>query len=152
MAFYLTLICSLPPAVHAEETISEIDPLVAGVVAVRNNALVRKVRIRADNAVVPDRDIIVVKAGQSGRYRLAGFPPDRILNVTVLPLGAVGTVPASPAAGWTMESFDIRPFPIRSNAGGEVEIQIGVTLATTGGNIPYVSANYNGLFNISVTY
>ena len=138
--FVLPLILLPFQAVGAIE-FEELRQLNLGTVAVVDNASASSVSVSRSGIVDAEGKILVVSSPTPGRYQVSGFPPNaRIeLDAEVATLTVGDTGAPEPL---TLIEYDANE--LQSNEFGEVVLQLGATMQTSGSGEGYVDAPYAG--------
>ncbi len=127
---------------------TEITPLSFGRFVVADNTSVSTLTIyhtgrtqRSTNNIYP------IEFGTAGEYQLFNFPAFTPLDIAI-----TGTTISAPGP---TERFTIGNFTfddVTTDANGEAIIIVGATISTSGNGTPYVSAEYDSIYNIVISY
>lgn len=131
------------------QTITTIQPLDFGeAVVFDNNAQYELIVTRTGN-VSSDPQFSIIEPPTEGIYLLSGAPArQRITTINInVDQQMVGT-----GENFIIDSFDIRHNPQTDNS-GELMVEVGARLLTTGSGIPYTAAtSFNAVMTMDIIY
>ena len=132
----LMLFVSLPllaaPAVTADVALN------FGVLAVKSNDAVSTLTVSSGGAVSFTGEVIPIGGAVRGEYRLTGFPPGVLLDVTL------DDATLSAGGGGSPEFLTVTNYQnptLLADAAGEAVVPIGATLQTSASTVMYVEAD-----------
>lgn len=123
-----------------------------GKLVVLDNSDVYTLSIQPDGRINAPPQIALINPGQPGRYLLYDFPANTQLNLSIanLPSGS------GFSAGTTEAEFSMALFLTQSawttNALGEVLVEVGGSLSTSGDGKRYLNGEYFKNFQMKIDY
>lgn len=143
------LLVSVSPGALAATAVTADVELDFGVLAVKANDAVSTMTITSAGGVSSTGDIIPIGGATRGEYRLTGFPPGVLLDVTL------DNATLSAGGGDLPEYLTVLNYDnptLFSDASGEAVVPVGATLQTSGSTTMYVDAPYSDSTQIRVRY
>ncbi len=147
--FVVVLLLPVSPVLVAAPSVTEDVSLDFGILAVKNNDSVSTLRIASTGGVTSTGEAIPIGGAVRGEYRLSGFPPGVLLEVTL------DDVSLSVGGGGLPEFLTVTRYEaptLISDTTGEARVPIGATLETSGSTVMYVDAPYYYSTQIRVRY
>jgi len=138
--FFLGFLSIQP--VTAAPGMEQLSALDFGTLAVVSNGSVSTLELSHSGRVIAvTGGLVVVAEGAPGRFRLTGFPPDTVIDVTAdeafVSAGGTGLPERIKVADYTTAR-------IQTSAAGEAEVQLGASFSTSGNSGSYEDAPYTG--------
>lgn len=152
----ILFIATMPPAAFAYSNDGvEIEPLTFGQGIITDNSAVRSCVIPAGGTETCDPQIILLRAGSYGAFRLSDYDP----SVQVWASVDDSSTTLSNGGG---QIFDVKNFTFSPdlhdigtaavpNADGTLTLLVGATLQTRAGTT-YDSTTYRGTFSLQINY
>ena len=148
LVFAICAACLL--VVSAEATITEIQPLDFGTIALSSSVSTRTLEISPGGGIFPSSGVFIVTAGQAGRFDLTNFPPNTLLFISVsdgdLTQGGVGTGDA-----FTVSNYRTDPLPITDGT-GSYTLRLGATLEADSGVPVYSDTTFSDSVTLTVNF
>ena len=141
-------LCGSPWLMAAPLVTAEV-PLDFGEMAVKSNTAVSTLQITSAGTVTFSGDVIPLGGAMRGEYRLTGFPPGVLLEVTL------DNANLSAGGGGLPELLLVTNYDaptLLSDPSGEALVPLGASLKTNGSTVMYVDAPYSGTTQIRVRY
>ena len=141
----LNIAFTLPAAADVTTT-QELD---FGEAVITGNDVPYAINLQSNGNYTSDGVFIFVEDPQEGIYFVDGLPPNTaITSVTVV----VDQQMIGPGEDFTIDNFDIDA-PSTSNENGEITINLGARLQTSGTSLPYVhNADFESIMTITINY
>ena len=131
------------------QTVTEIQPLSLGAIAVSKNSTKESLTIQLDGKTKRSSGIIPTVPGSVGQFALNGFPSSQSLAVSIDP---VVLSLAGDGLGKTF-SLGFSYFPlVTTDANGDAVLDIGATLKTSGDGTSYGNNAHFGNATISFSW
>lgn len=123
-----------------------------GKIVVLDNLHVYTLTIQPDGRINSSPQIAVIDNGLPGRYLLYDFPENTQLNLSIsaLPTGSGFSV-GTPEGIFTMALF-LTQYTWTTNALGEVLVEVGGSLSTSGDGKRYLNGEYFQNFQMNIDY
>lgn len=142
----IALINMISATVYADSF--EIVPLWFGRFVVADNSTVSTMTIRHDGRnPIATNQIYPIEFGTAGEYQLFNFPAFTPLAITIT--GNDLTTPG-PTEVFSIGSFTFED--VTTDVNGEAVLVVGATLSTSGSGTAYVSAEYDTIYNIVISF
>ncbi len=138
------------PSAYAAETITEITKLSFGAFGLSKNDSIRTITVLPDNSFTQDVGIIIGRDPQRGEYLLENFSPGDIIDVNIgNPQQLIPQTTSSPSL--IINNFTTNG-PLTVAPDGKATLYIGGTLTTSGGPAHYTSDQYQGSFELTLSF
>ena len=123
-----------------------------GKIVVLDNSATHTMTIQPNGSINASPQIAVIENGQPGRYLLYDFPINTQLTLSIseLPTGS-GFSAGTPDGAFSMSLF-LTQYTWTTNALGEVLIEIGGSLSTSGDGKRYLNGEYFQNFQMNIDY
>ncbi|PKF61169.1 hypothetical protein CW745_11075 [Psychromonas sp. psych-6C06] len=120
---------------------------------VTDNSSVSSVTVNlVDGKTLSNNKLRVLVPGQLGEFTLIDFPPYTQLYINAVILSSETTSDDYSPSQFTLDNITTLP-TITVNESGIATLFIGGTLSTSGdGTNQYINSNYDGIYNISISY
>ena len=145
---YFTLISFSVTAAHAQ-TITELQPLTFGQVALTNNSTPRSIEITSTGSINADPAYVFFTDPQRGEVVLDGYLPNTVYTITfsspttVYPTG-IGL------SNFTLGPIMTVPTVIMTDGTGSVTFNTYATLTSDGGGGTHVDDLFEGTYNMTI--
>ncbi len=144
------ILCSPVAPAHAAETITEITKLHFGAFGMHKNNSVRTITVLPDNTFTQDVGIIMGRDPQRGEYLLENFTPGDTIDIHIgSPQQVTPQTTTSPS--FTLSNFTTNS-PLTIAPDGKATLYIGATLATSGSGTHYWTDQYQGAFELTLSF
>lgn len=143
------LLVSVSPGLMAAPAVTADIALDFGVLAVKANNAVSTMTISSSGAVGNTGEIIPIGGAVRGEYRLTGFPPGVLLEVTL------DNATLSAGGGGLPEFLSVINYEaptLFSDSSGEAVVLLGATLQTSASTVMYADAPYSSTTQFRVRY
>lgn len=145
----LLFLLLIPSSLWAQIVVDELEPFDFGTLAIPSNTAVSELVFpRTGRNLTIEGDIVLVERGTTGRYLLSGFPPNVSIELEV------DDTELRAEDGLT-EPLDIDQYDANdlvANEAGEVELQLGGRLQTSGTGEPHEDSLYTGSTTLRFEY
>lgn len=135
-------------AAHAQTTITTVNNLTFGVIAIRDWSAVGRVTINSGGSFTYNSNVYLHENPERGEYRVEGAPANTIFTVTLPPSVTL----TGPGGNFILDNFAVEPTTLITNALGEDTFYIIGRLQTQGGGIIYNDGAYNTVFPVTVNF
>ena len=128
------------------QTITENQPLRFGTIMLTDNNAPRQIQLLSNGNYNADPQIVFFTDPQLGNFTVTGYPPLKILNVTInlVDLTNGGTPVFSLSNSFT------NPALIVTNLSGSATFDVGATLSSDGSGSGFTDGSYDGVYSITV--
>ena len=144
------ILCGPIAPAHAAETITEITKLQFGAFGLQKNHSVRTITVLPDNTFIQDVGIIMGRDPQRGEYLLENFTPGDTIDVSIsTPQQLTPQTTNSPS--FALSNFTTNA-PLTVAPDGRATLYIGGTLTTSGNLLHYTTDQYQGGFELTLSF
>ena len=134
--------------VATAQTITTVQELSFGVIAIRDYSAVGRVTIETSGAHTYNSNVFIHEIPQRGEYRLTGGTPNAFYTVSMTPSVTLN----GPGGFFTLDNFVVTPAALFTDALGEDTFYITGRLQTQGGGINYPDGTYDTNFVITIAF
>jgi hypothetical protein len=138
-------------AVDYPDTMTEIQPLSFGTFAMRDNSAAYSMTVSPTGMVSYSHANKILPFGisnpQPGIFQFTDFAPSTLLVINI-----ADTVITGGGPDFDLVNFVFAPDPASTDAGGNLTLNIGATLRTSGLGGIYWDGGYSGNYVLSVSY
>jgi hypothetical protein len=130
-------------------TSDEVTPLFFGHWIVANNASARNITLNPDGSFSSSPELIQLQAPVVGVYDISGLPDGEIIEIEATQLTPL--IGSGGGEVWsTQPSFWVEP-DTTTVTGGEVRVNVGGVVSTSGNGDMYTNDNYEGDVTLTFT-
>jgi hypothetical protein len=134
----------------ADPTVTLVQPLAFGKFVLRNNDTAATLTVSPLGVVTHDHAYIPITPAQNAVFSLTGFDPDVDLMINFSSPAVVSCSCGGP--DYTVDSFQISPAEPHTDPGGNLTLNVGATLHTSGTHAMYSDAPFGGTLTMSIDY
>lgn len=139
----------LPGFAHTQ-VITEMQSMTFGKFAMRDNNAPYDVVMSPTGVETYDPHILPFFQGVQGVFQLTDFLPNQLLGVSIADTTLVSVV--DPLDTFDLLNFTFNPAAPTTNGAGNVTVNVGATLRTSGTGVLYTDDTYTGSYTLVVIY
>ncbi len=132
-------------------TITEVDQLDFGTIALSPLTGVQVLSITYDGIITADADIHIVVPGNPGEWLLTNFPVSTTLTVDLPNSVTLSRVGGGNPDNFTVKNLETEPSTVTDGTGA-FTLHIGGDMETTSGGPSYIDGDYEGSFDITINF
>lgn len=133
-------------------TITEVQPLSFGRVAVANNSSVQQVSVSALGNITSSAGIRVITAGSPAIFLLSDFPGNLFINLSASIIQPGTNSGVVSGEQFTLTGLDVASF-IATRPDGTATVPVGGTLQTSGsGSVNFADTDYTARLMLTISF